>query len=773
MRYVTLAPTPLERAEAARAAARPRARLRDPRGGGRGLAQRAGGRARGRRAGGGDPGPARRSLSAWRARRSAALPFPAALLLFLLSGRRRADRRDDLAALAARAARRDGARGLGDPRGVLPRPGARRRRGRPLRAAQPAAARPLRRARARRGALGPRGPVPARCRRSRAAGGLRRGAERARASSPRCASRRRSPPRSRASLAFGATLPALAAAAVGGPHALGRRGAALYGVNTLGAALGTALASFWLPEAVGVFAGYAVRRGAAIAAAGALALGARAALRARSRRAAAGPGPGARAARRSRRSSSRPSRPSRASASSPRRCSSSRPSPWCSINRSTPSAPCWWSCWAPSPSPPSPSPRRSAARIRPRAPSSRRASPRRRSGCAALPGALLRGDRRPDLSRAASGRGPATWRRALGIAAATAGPALLAAGLVFPATIASAGSEGAGGAASARLGRLAAANTLGALAGALAAPWLLLPGLGLWPSFGALAALYAAASLAAARRSQRGRILVAGALLGGRRGAGLAREPLARAAAPRSRPARRSSRASRRAAGLVAVVDRAGELLIQIDNHYALGGSAEAIHEERQAHLALLLRPGARRVAWIGSATGHQRRRGAGASDRAARARRARARRRARRAPALRAVEPRRLRATRAARSCSTTAATSCAPPGSASTRSSPISSCPGRRAPRRSTRASTSPRSRARLAPGGLFCQWLPLYQLSEAELRVVLATFLDVFPHAALFRGDFYGRFPIVALVGYEGAAPSRGRDLGGGRDASRPPA
>jgi spermidine synthase len=64
---------------------------------------------------------------------------------------------------------------------------------------------------------------------------------------------------------------------------------------------------------------------------------------------------------------------------------------------------------------------------------------------------------------------------------------------------------------------------------------------------------------------------------------------------------------------------------------------------------------------------------------------------------------------------------------------------------------------ARERLSPDGVFCQWLPLYQLGEPELRVVLATFLDVFPGAALFRGDFYGRFPIVALVGYAGAPPA----------------
>jgi len=57
----------------------------------------------------------------------------------------------------------------------------------------------------------------------------------------------------------------------------------------------------------------------------------------------------------------------------------------------------------------------------------------------------------------------------------------------------------------------------------------------------------------------------------------------------------------------------------------------------------------------------------------------------------------------------------------------------------------------RDHLLPGGLFCQWLPLYQLSDAELAVIVATFSDVFETAGVFRGDFYGSFPIVALVGW----------------------
>lgn len=62
----------------------------------------------------------------------------------------------------------------------------------------------------------------------------------------------------------------------------------------------------------------------------------------------------------------------------------------------------------------------------------------------------------------------------------------------------------------------------------------------------------------------------------------------------------------------------------------------------------------------------------------------------------------------------------------------------------------------RAHLTADGVFCQWLPLYQIGAAEFEVVAATFLDVFPESALFRGDFYGRFPIVALVGFAGAPP-----------------
>lgn len=41
----------------------------------------------------------------------------------------------------------------------------------------------------------------------------------------------------------------------------------------------------------------------------------------------------------------------------------------------------------------------------------------------------------------------------------------------------------------------------------------------------------------------------------------------------------------------------------------------------------------------------------------------------------------------------------------------------------------------RARLAPGGVFCQWVQLYGLAPAELRSLVRTFVDVFGEATLF--------------------------------------
>ena len=56
----------------------------------------------------------------------------------------------------------------------------------------------------------------------------------------------------------------------------------------------------------------------------------------------------------------------------------------------------------------------------------------------------------------------------------------------------------------------------------------------------------------------------------------------------------------------------------------------------------------------------------------------------------------------------------------------------------------------RARLAPGGLVCQWLPLYQLDEEMLRVIVRTFLEVFPEAQAWLLQLNVDTPVIGLIG-----------------------
>lgn len=56
----------------------------------------------------------------------------------------------------------------------------------------------------------------------------------------------------------------------------------------------------------------------------------------------------------------------------------------------------------------------------------------------------------------------------------------------------------------------------------------------------------------------------------------------------------------------------------------------------------------------------------------------------------------------------------------------------------------------RRALAADGLFCQWLPLFQLTRTQFDGIVRTFSREFPSGFLVRGDFYADLPIVGLVG-----------------------
>jgi len=57
----------------------------------------------------------------------------------------------------------------------------------------------------------------------------------------------------------------------------------------------------------------------------------------------------------------------------------------------------------------------------------------------------------------------------------------------------------------------------------------------------------------------------------------------------------------------------------------------------------------------------------------------------------------------------------------------------------------------RDRLKPGGLFAQWIPLYQVSEQEFGIIARTMTEAFPQVVLWRGDLFSNRSIVALVGF----------------------
>jgi spermidine synthase len=552
-----------------------------------------------------------------------------------------------------------------------------------------------------------------------------------------------------AATAFGATFPALASGALGAPAALGSRGALLYGGNTLGGALGLWLATFVLPERVGVSGGHALGVAALALAGGGALLASRA-------------WPGAPAP---------PAAPVRAvPALAPRLLALAALSGFGSfagqvlltqafarvLNQSA------FAFGAVA-----------LATLLALALGALLVAALARTRGAALEQVLGAGlvlaalgfTAFPAVFVAASdglaflgsdGPWPAYGLAAFRLAALTAGPALLAGALVLPATLALAGAARATAAPGQVAGRVLAANTVGALAGALLAPYALLPALGLWLALASIGIAYAVGAVFLAptppggSRLLRDLALGAGWMLVISRGSPLGLPPL------RLEPGARLLSAEQGAAGLVAVLERGGGRVLQIDNHYALGGSADAVRQERQGHLPLLLHPAPRNVAFLGSATGSS----AGAAllhesverialvelvpgvAAAAREWFAVENRGVYDSPRSDVVLDDARNFLRATRSRYDVIVGDLFVPWQAGT---------GALYAEDHFRA-----AREHLAPGGLFCQWLPLYQLGEAELAVIAATFLDVFPDAFLLRGDLFASHPIVALVGGAGAVP-----------------
>ncbi len=347
-------------------------------------------------------------------------------------------------------------------------------------------------------------------------------------------------------------------------------------------------------------------------------------------------------------------------------------------------------------------------------------------------------------------------------------------GSVFPYLLRA--GEGSHTAPGAVIGRLTALNTGGGVVGSLAAGFLLLGTAGLWNSVRLFAAGYLLLALAAGWRgwrTHRARLLPASATLGVLVLLGTLLDashlPLTHIDEERGE---RVLATWEGPDGVVAVTERPGNRRILVNNFYTLGGTASTEHEQNQALLPLMTHPRPDAVFFLGLGTGIT----AGA--------------------ALRHPVERLLVCEIAPDVIAAAAAHFQVPSGGLFTDPrATVRACDARNhllgaaerfdviiadlfVPWRAGIGNLYTRehfeaARARLATGGLFVQWLPLYQLSRREFDLVARTMLTVFDQVTLWRGNFTAERPVVALFG--AAGPTRldpavidrnGRHVSGGR-------
>ncbi|MEK6194048.1 MAG: fused MFS/spermidine synthase, partial [Deltaproteobacteria bacterium] len=65
-------------------------------------------------------------------------------------------------------------------------------------------------------------------------------------------------------------------------------------------------------------------------------------------------------------------------------------------------------------------------------------------------------------------------------------------------------------------------------------------------------------------------------------------------------------------------------------------------------------------------------------------------------------------------------------------------------------------------LKPGGVFFQWVPLYQVTENEFSIIAKTMLEVFDQVSLWRNNFQPGEEVFAFVGHKGMEPLPACDM-----------
>jgi spermidine synthase len=344
--------------------------------------------------------------------------------------------------------------------------------------------------------------------------------------------------------------------------------------------------------------------------------------------------------------------------------------------------------------------------------------------------------------------GPA-MARLLEVAGLALFPACLGLGMALPLLMEMAGDGGES--AGPRLGRLLGANTAGAIAGPLVVTFVVAPQLGLWKSIVLLGVMtvLAGSRLGISAIERWAPAIAVALILVLFAPAGLAPVRVRTAQGERLVSIREGSY------GTTAVLEDGRDRWITVNNSYVLGGAATAGEQRWEGHLPLLLHPSPRRVAFLGMGTGIT----AGAA-------------------LLHPVEQ--VVALEIVPEV-VTAARMDFSELNAHLVDDPrvrVVTDDGRNylasahgafdvivgdllVPWRPTEATLYTLEHFQavgraLAPNGVFCQWLPLYQLTEPQLTILLRTFLEAFPRTTVWRGNFLPGEPTLALVGHRDSLP-----------------
>ncbi len=348
------------------------------------------------------------------------------------------------------------------------------------------------------------------------------------------------------------------------------------------------------------------------------------------------------------------------------------------------------------------------------------------------------------------------FERVLAVVLVSAGPAILVAGFAFPLTL-----DAIGRGSPVPAGQVLAFNGVGGLIGAEVASRMLLPSFGIHGSMVVIGLFYAV--VAAFLASKTGPEIEAPF-----RTTFLATAPAMAVVVvgfgrtiwlPHVHPALASSVIGQEIGreGTVTVLDtpRTGRWIL-ILNQYRLGSTAARWDQERQAHLPLTLHPAPADVAFLGLATGitpgaaleHPAVKSVTAIELSAMVERASRRHFAdfdndfaHDPRATTVIEDARIYMAAAPGRFDVVVGDLFLPWGSGEGR---LFSVEHFRAVKRS------------LKPGGVYCQWLPMYQLMPGHFESILATFLQAFPKAHLFVNGFRPDQPMLALVGFQEGDP-----------------